>query len=445
MKSKKDQMVRSIILSVLLVSVGLGFVGLTTFSQAKTTITFWHHEPPAHRVKAFQKVIDMFMEVNPDIQVVQEVVTWEDAWPKTLSVIKTGTGPDFQFDIPDLNIFAYEAGGLVPVDEIVEEIDQTQGYFKSVLNPYSHHGHYWGVPIWHIPFALIYRPSYFKDHLGTSDVPKNWTELLDYAEKLTVDTNGDGRIDIYGMGIVAAKTLCTAEQIWAFMAQTGTTVFDEDGTVSFYSPEAIRALQMYKDLFKYAPPAATGWAWGELEMNFPAGTLAMMPYFGAILKSFDEAKNYDLASAPLPYPTDGQLGTLLYPAALMVFKTSVARGNFDAVKSLILFMMHPDNNWILTAVQEPGLYMPATRANLESKDFWSYGPVGRYQDFVETLADAVEYGSLFGFTHGAVNLAIGKISGADVFADMVQKAVIEGVSADEAVKWAHDKMVEMSK
>lgn len=89
--------------------------------------------------------------------------------------------------------------------------------------------------------------------------------------------------------------------------------------------------------------------------------------------------------------------------------------------------------------------MPATRANLESKDFWSYGPVGRYQDFVETLADAVEYGSLFGFTHGAVNLAIGKISGADVFADMVQKAVIEGVSADEAVKWAHDKMVEMSK
>ena len=108
-------------------------------------------------------------------------------------------------------------------------------------------------------------------------------------------------------------------------------------------------------------------------------------------------------------------------------------------------MMHPDNNWILTAVQEPGLYMPATRANLESKDFWSYGPVGRYQDFVRTLADAVEYGSLFGFTHGAVNLAIGKISGADVFADMVQKAVIEGVSADEAVKWAHDKMVEMSK
>lgn len=440
-KSKKERLV----VWVLLISVGLIFTGLATFAQAKTTITFWHHEPPAHRVKAFQKVIDMFMEKNPDVQVIQEVVTWEDAWPKTLAAINTGTTPDFQFDIPDLNIFAYEAGGLIPVDDIVEEIDRTQGYFKSVLNPYSHHGHYWGVPIWHIPFALIYRPSYFKNYLGTTEPPKNWKELLEYARKLTVDKDGDGRTDIYGIGIVAGKTLCTAEQIWAFMAQTGTTVFDPDGTVSFYSPEAIRALQMYKDLFKYAPPAATGWSWGELEMNFPAGTLAMMPYFGAILKSFYEAKNYDLASAPLPYPEDGQPGTLLYPAALMVFKTAEEKGHLDKVKSLILFMMDPENNWILTAVQEPGLYMPATKANLESEDFWSYGPIAEYKDFVKTLADTVKYGSLFGFTHGAVNLAIGKISGANVFADMVQKAVIQGVSADEAVKWAHNKMVEMSK
>jgi len=445
MKLKKIQRGRLVVLWVLLISMGLVFIGSTVFAQAKTTITFWHHEPPAHRVKAFQRVIDMFMERNPDIQVVQEVVTWEDAWPKTLAGIQTGTAPDFQFDLPDLNIFAYEAGGILPVDDLVKEIDETQGYFESVLNPYFHHGHYWGVPIWHIPFALIYRPSYFKNYLGTTEPPKNWKELLDYARKLTVDKDGDGRTDIYGIGIVAGKTLCTAEQIWAFLAQTGTTLFDPDGTVSFYSPEAVRALQMYKDLFKYAPPAATGWAWGELEMNFPAGTLATMPYFGAILKSFYEAKNHDLSSAPLPYPEDGQQGTLVYPAALMVFKTAQERGHLDKVKSLILFMMDPENNWILTAVQEPGLYMPATRANLESKDFWGHGPVAEYKDFVKTLADAVEYGSLFGFTHGAVNLAIGKISGANVLADMVQKAVIGGVSADKAVKWAHDKMVEMSK
>jgi len=414
--------------------------------EEKISITFWHHEPPAHRVKAFQDVIDRYMAQHPNVQVTQEAVPWEDAWPKTLASIETGTSPDFQFDLPDLNISAYQAGGIIPVDDLVKKIDQEQGYFDSVLNPYQHHGHYWGVPIWHIPFALIYRPSYFQKYLGTTEPPKNWEEFLQYARKLTVDEDGDGTTDIYGIGIVAGKTLCTAEQIWAFLAQTGTTLFDRDGTVSFYSPEAIKAMQMYKDLFKYAPPGATGWAWGELEMNFPAGTIAMMPYFGAILKSFYEQKNRDLASAPLPYPGDGKKGTLVYPAALMIFKTAEEKGekHLNTVKDLILFMMDPENNYILTAVQEPGLYMPATKANLEYEKFWSHGPVAEYKDFVKPLADTVEYGSLFGFTYGAVNLAIGSISGENVLAEMVQKAIIQNVSADEAVKWAHQRMVELS-
>ena len=136
--------------------------------EEKISITFWHHEPPAHRVKAFQQVIDKYMELHPNVQVTQEAVPWDDAWPKTLASIETGTSPDFQFDLPDLNISAYQAGGIIPVDDLVEKIDKEQGYFKSVVNPYYHHGHYWGVPIWHIPFALIYRPSYFQKYLGLS-------------------------------------------------------------------------------------------------------------------------------------------------------------------------------------------------------------------------------------------------------------------------------------
>lgn len=413
-------------------------------SQEKVTLTFWHHEPPAHRVKAFQTVIDKFTEINPNIEVKQEVVTWDDAWPKTLAAIAAGTAPDFQFDLPELNISAYLAGGTVPVTDLVREIDEKQEFFKSVLNPYYHHGEYWGVPVWHIPFALIYRPSFFEQYLGTKEPPKNWTELLDYSSKLTIDTNGDGSADLFGIGVVAGRTLCTAEQIWAFLSQTGSTLFDEEGKVNFYSPNSIKAVQMYKDLFKYAPPAATGWSWGELEMNFPAGTLAMMPYFGSILKSFYEAKNKDLASAHLPYPEDGQKGTLVYPAAIMVFKTAEEKGHLDAVKSFIRFAMDPEINYILTAVQEPGLYMPATRANLEAAGFWEHGPIAEYRDFVRPLAEAVEYGSLFGFAYGANNLAIGSISGELVLADMVQKVIIEGASPEEAVKWAHEKMEELS-
>ncbi len=413
-------------------------------SQEKISLIFWHHETPAHRVKAFQTVIDKFVEKNPNIEITQEVVTWDDAWPKTLASINTGTAPDFQFDLPDLNISSYVAEGIIPVDDLVKEIDEKQEFFESVLNPYYHHDHYWGVPVWHIPFALIYRPSFLEEYLGSDQTPRDWDELLDYSAKLTIDNNGDGITDIFGMGIVAGRTLCTSEQIWAFLSQTGSTLFDEKGNVNFNTPETVKAVQMYKDLFKYAPPAATGWAWGELEMNFPAGNIAMMPYFGSVLKPFYESKNKDLASVPLPCPKDGKKGTLVYPAAIMVFKSAEERGHLDAVKSFIHFMMDPENNYILTAVQEPGLYMPTTRANLEAKNFWEYGPIAEYKDFVKPLADAVEYGSLFGFTYGANNLAIGSISGELVLSDLVQKAVIEGLSAKEAVKWAHEKMEKLS-
>jgi len=431
------------VLKAILLVICLSLFGSTNFalSQEKVSLTFWHHETPAHRVKAFQAVMDKFMEKNPNVKIAQEVVTWDDAWPKTIASIGTGTTPDFQFDLPDLNISVYLAEGIIPVDDLVKEIDEEQEYFESVLNPYYHHDHYWGVPVWHIPFALIYRPSFIEKYLGTDQTPKDWDELLDYSAKLTVDTNGDGTPDIFGMGVVAGRTLCTAEQIWPFLAQTGSTLFDEKGNVNFYSSQSIKAVQMYKDLFKYAPPAATGWSWGELEMNFPAGTIAMMPYFGSVLQSFYESGSKDLASVEIPHPKDGQRGTLVYPSAIMIFKSAEEKGHLDAVKS---FMMDTENNYILTAVQEPGLYMPTTRANLEASNFWEYGPIAEYKDFVRPLAEAVEYGSLFGFTYGVTNLAIGPITGELVLADLVQKAVIEDLSAEEAVKWAHEKIEKLS-
>jgi ABC-type glycerol-3-phosphate transport system substrate-binding protein len=425
--------------------VTLLFIGCAEAAEKKITLTFWHHEPVDYRIAAFQEVIDRFEAENPQIHVVQEAVPWDDVWTKSAAVIKTGTGPDFQWDNPEMNIFAYEAGGIIPVTDIVNEIDKEQSYFPAMLKPYYHDGEYWGVPMWHIPMALLYRPSLLEKYVGTTEPPKTWEELLEYSKKLTVDKDGDGVIDQYGIGICAGKTFNTADQFWVFMSQTGIDIFDKDGNVSWYNPETIKALQFYADLFKYAPPAATGWSWGEIEMNFPAGTFAMTPYFGAGLKNFWEQGITDLAAAPPPCQEGEKKGTLLRNEGIMIFKAAEERGHLDAVKKFILFVMQPENHWIITAKQEPGLYYPATKAQFDSPYFWDYEPHAKYPDFVRTLAETVEYGSLWGFSHGAVNLSMGRIAGAAVIEDMVQKVVIGGESAEEAVKWANDTMIKMSK
>lgn len=137
--------------------------GQVALAEDEIEIVFWHHEAPAYRVAAFQKVIDAFHKEYPNITVRQEVVPWGEAWPRTTAAIRAGTTPDFQFDTPDLNIYAYELAGIIPVTELVEKLNERYGLLESQVRIYKHHDEIWGVPIWTMPMALIYRPSMLEE------------------------------------------------------------------------------------------------------------------------------------------------------------------------------------------------------------------------------------------------------------------------------------------
>jgi len=413
---------------------------LTLLVFGKTTIVFWHHEAPAHRVAAFQKIINLFQKENPDIKVIQQVVPWGDAWTKTLAAIEAGTTPDFQFSIPELTITAYEANAIIPVDDIIQEIDSKYKYVKSQLAPYKIEGKYWGVPIWTMPMVLIYRPSILEKYLGTKEPPKTWNELLLAAQRITLLSSKEGNT-IYGVGLTAGNNLCTQEQVYTVMANLGIKFFDENGNLTFNTPQTLRAVEFYKDLYRFSPPGSTSWAWGEIEMNFSASKIAMMPYFGGLQKRFYDLGNYDLDAVIQPYPIDGVKGNLIYPNDVHIFKSAVEKGHLDAVKKFLVFLMRPDINAILTAQMEPGSFVPITKAAQESEYYWNDPIIKTFKHMNEVIIEATNYGTLYGFETGAVvNLAIGSISGANVLAEMIQNVVTGKMSVEKAVKWAEEKM-----
>ena len=414
----------------------LMLVGMAT-AEDVTEITFWHHEAPAHRVKAIQEVINLFEAENPNIRVYQEVVSWDDAYARTISGIRSKTIPDFQWDIPELNIVANQAGGIIPVTDLVKEIDEQYGYFHSLLAPYYYEGEYWGVPIWTMPHVFLYRPSYLEKYMGTSTPPSTWEEVLEYAEKLTVDTTGDGEPDIFGIGLTAGHNLCTQQQAWSVMSSYGVNVYDSEGNVTFDSEETVKALTMYKKLYEFAPPAASGWAWGEVELNFVAGNIAMFPYFGGIQRRLFEAEDLDLAATLIPLPeTGGRETAFSHPNAIHIFKVAEERGTLEAVKDFVRFMMRPDIAAMYTAVQEPGSFLPVTEAAVEAPEYWEDPIISAYEEINQTLVEAVPRSNLYGFEHGhASNLSIGAVSGANLLAEVIQKVVLEGLSPEEAAKW----------
>jgi ABC-type glycerol-3-phosphate transport system substrate-binding protein len=173
------------IVKVFMIAVVVLAVAGVTVTAAPLTITFWHHEAPAHRVAAFQKVIDLFQKANPNIKVKQEVIMWGDAWVKSLSALQANTLPDFEFSIPDLMLTMYKAGALAPVTDIYKEMDAKYKFFPNLKGMYTYKGDTWGVPIFTMVMLMTYRPSLLQQYVGTSDPPDSWEQALQYAKQIS--------------------------------------------------------------------------------------------------------------------------------------------------------------------------------------------------------------------------------------------------------------------
>lgn len=411
----------------------------------RVEITFWHHEAPAHRVAAFQEVIDRFQKENPNIRVKQEVVMWGDAWVKSLSALEAGTLPEFQLSIPDLCLTMFRAGALTPVTDLVKEIDAKYKFFPAQKDMYLHDGEYWGLPVFTMVMLLTYRPSFLEQYVGTSDPPDTWEEALRYARTITEKSDGE----VYGIGIGGAKNLMTDEQAYVILASAGARFFDENGRVIFNNPRTIEALNLYKQLFKYAPPGAEAWSWGEIELNTAAGTLAMSPYFPSVQKRFHEefySSDYAAAHVPL-FKGRSKRGTITYPNEVHLYKSTLKnKAKLDATKSFIKFMMRPEINAILTSGQEPGGFFPTTEAAAKAPQYWDNPIVKRFEQIHIVALEALQdYATLYGFEYGKwVNIGIGDITGADVLAEVVNKIVSGQMSVERAVVWGQSAMEKYS-
>lgn len=440
MKGVAPVAIAVVIIVAIVVAVGAYLVLKPPEEPEEMTITFWHHETPSHRVVAFQKVIDMFEEDYPNVTIEQEVVGWGDTWPKTITAIQEGTTPDFEFSLPDLTLTAYEYEGILTVNDLVSELDAEYNFFDSTLATCKIGADYYGVPIWTMPMVLIYRPSIFEKYLGTTDPPETWDELLEYAEKLH---NPDD--EVYGIGLGGALDLMTQEQVYVFMAATGAMTFDAGGNLVFDNPQTVEAYQMYKDLFEYTPPGASEWSWGEIEMNFAAGKVAMMPYFGGLQKRFLDMDSTDLAGAPMPLaPGRTTWKTISYPNPVMIFKSAEEEGHLEMVNEFIKHMMKPEVNAILTAEQEPGSFIPCTEDAAEASAYWADTTINTFKAMNEVIVEAVAHGTLYGFEHGkVVNEGIGAIVGASIYAEVVQMMITGGMTVEEAVSYGEDRMEEV--
>ena len=397
-------------------------------------LTLWHQEQPPNRVQQFQKVIDAFNKSQKDIQVKQQVQNWEDAYQKTTAAIQAGTPPDLQFTIPDFTVAIKQTGAVQPVDDIVNEINSSHTFLENAVQPYTYEGHKWAVPAFGMIQMLWYRKDMYEAAgLDPNSPPQNWDELRQYSEQLT---SGDK----YGMGITSSKHLYTDQEFYTFMITNGgKELFAEDGSVAFDTPNNVETLAFYNDLSSFSPPGSNSWTWAEPQAAFNNGTLAMAIEKGQFLGPFEEASGRppeDLGVAPVPWPPDGERGSIYYSNGVMLLSQEEEKK--EAAKEFLNFVLQP-KNYADLLLGEPGLFLPVTEDG--GSPAWKDSEVlSKYPEAVNLMVEQSKYGYLFGFTRDKIPEGIGQISAENLLSQVVQKAIVEGESPEAAASWGQQEM-----
>jgi multiple sugar transport system substrate-binding protein len=422
---------------VIALAASLMFFAAPGTAGPQATIRVWHQEQPPHRVKRVQELIDEFNKANPGIVVKQEVQNWADAYQKTLSAVQAGTQPDVQFTIPDFTTTVKETGAVQPVTALVKELDQQYRYLRSATEPYFFEGQYWAVPLWGMSHLLWYRKDILRAN-GVETAPRTWDELLATAKKLTKGGK-------FGIGLPANKHLYTDQTIYNLMITAkAEDLFDAQGRVIFNNPRTVRAYAMYRDLWQYSPKDSVNWTWGEAEAALNAGQAAFIFQFTTVF-TFDKQSGRppaDLGAAPIPWPTDGQRGSIYYSNAAMVLTKDKAKQ--EAIAKFLRFLMEP-RNYGRFLNMEPALFLPATEAGMKAESYWADPVVVKYRSQVQAMVEQSRYGALFGFTKGRVFPAIGKISAQNLLAQVVQKVIVDRMAPADAVKWGQQQMEALTK
>ena len=402
--------------------------------SGKVPLTLWHQEQPPNRVKQFQKVIDAFNKSQDNFQVTQQVQNYEDVYQKITSAIQAGEPPDIHFSIPDLTVAIKETGAVQPVEDIVEEIDSAHPFLPAAVQPYESEGHTWAVPVFGMIQMLWYRKDMFEAAgLDPESPPRNWDELRQYSEQLTQG-------DKYGIGITSSKHLYTDQEFYTFMITNGgKELFSDDGSVAFDQPHNVETLAFYKELSQFSPPGSNSWTWAEPQAALNNGTLAMAIEKGQFLGPFEEESGRpaeDLGVAPVPWPPDGERGSIYYSNAALTYTQEEEK--LEGVKEFMKFVLEPKNHAdILLA--EPGLFLPVTEDG-DSPAWKDSEVLGKYPEAVNLMVEQSKYGYLFGFTSDQIPPGIGQISAENMLSQVVQKAIVEGDSPESSVAWGQQEM-----
>ena len=238
-------------------------------------LTDQREKAPSRRLWMYD-IVKNFEEKYPDIKLELESVPWDKITETFVNKSVAGDPPDIQTLANGSQYVFARAGLLHPLDNFEYEWnDFGDNLFENNMKV---DGKIYMMPAYIFAHVLHYNDEMLKN-AGYTRPPKTLDELVEYAKKMTIDTNNDGEPDVWGFGLPSSpihppfvfqnwETL-----VWLFGGKVA-----EDGKALLNTPEARKATQFYVDLVrkhKVSPESVTSWDKEYMSKWYRAEKLAM--------------------------------------------------------------------------------------------------------------------------------------------------------------------------
>jgi multiple sugar transport system substrate-binding protein len=343
------------------------------------TLMVWA-EP--EELPAYREVVSTFEQQEPGIDVqLTPFGEREDLLTRLSTSFAGGTPPDlFLLNYRFIGQYA-DRGVLEPIQERVESSDvfSAEDFYPQALEAFTFDGVLTCLPQNVSSLVVYYNVDLFKK-IGLEAPPESWTffDMVGLARNLTVDKDGDGAPEQYGLG-VESSIIRMAPFIWS---NGGTLVDDEAAPtrLTLEEPAAVEVMQSFFDLreeYRVIPTEHEIEAQSD-EDRFLNGTTAMVLASRRETPSFRTITDFEWDVAPLPVFRE--------PAGILhsdAYCMTTGSANKEAAWRFMEFALGPEGQAITA---EAGRTVPSLVEVSESDVFLASGePPESSQVFLDTI------------------------------------------------------------
>ena len=318
----------------------------------------------AEEIEAYRAVVTAFERSHRDIDAELLPFADRDDLIVRLSTSIAGGEP------PDLFLMNYRFYGqfaardaLEPVDSYLRtsEVFSAEDFFQTSMTPFQWDGEQMCLPQNVSSLVVYYNADLFAD-AGLPLPAEGWTwnDMVQSAEALTHDDDGDGAAEVHGLG-VDPEIIRLAPFIWS---NGGTLVDDEADTTRFdFDAPAVTAMQRFLDLRSVhgVTPTDVEAESEDFETRFLNGRLGMLMESRRVVPTLRTITSFRWDVAPVPILSEP--ASVLHADAYCITEGSDAK---DASWRFVEFALGPEGQRITA---EAGRTVPSLRSVADSDAF----------------------------------------------------------------------------